>query len=194
MKDTLKIIRNVVIFGIVLYVINFILNFVADKLFSFFDLDSLYDINIILYAIITMGIGIIIYIIAMILTKKLISIKIKIYYEEAKKMLLILLILFLIITVGKCFISYNSSLKIEEELYNMIEKLEETKSSKEYKTVSKSTKDTFNSMYKMYVEGKDEILELENQKRTLIVVRLISDTFLYIACLYGFGLFLYRKE
>lgn len=194
MKDIFKNIRNVVVFGIILYVINYALNFIIDKICDLCGLDSLYDINIVIYAIITIGLGIILYLIAMVMTKKIMSIKLKLYYEEAKRMLLILLIIFLTLSVIEFFFTFNSSLKVEKELNATIAKLEEIRTNKDYKLYDKSTRNTVESMYEMYIKGKDQILELENQKRTLNVVELISDVFLYMVCLYAFGLFLYRND
>ena len=130
----------------------------------------------------------------MLITKKIVSIKIKIDYEEAKKMLLILLIIFFIVNVITFIVSYNKTIKEEEKLNSTISELETLRESKEYKKFDKSTKETVESMYKIYVENKDEILELENQRKTLIAVELISNIFLYVVCLYAFGLFLYRKD
>ena len=194
MKDIFKNIRNVVVFGIILYVINYALNFIIDKICDLCGLDSLYDINIVIYAIITIGLGIILYLIAMVMTKKIMSIKLKLYYEEAKRMLLILLIIFLTLSVIEFFFTFNSSLKVEKELNATIAKLEEIRTNKDYKLYDKSTRNTVESMYEMYIKGKDQILELENQKRTLNVVELISDVFLYMVCLYAFGLFLSRTD
>lgn len=194
MSNILKNVRNIVVFGIILYIVNFILNFIVDKIFNLINLDNLYDTNMILYTIITMGIGIILYLIAMIITKKLFSIKIKIHYKEAKKMLLILLIIFLIIEMATFINSYYSSIKVEEEINNMMSEFEQLKASDEYKSIEKSTRDMADSIYKIYSEGKDEILKLEEEKRNIMGTKLIANIFLYIICLYFFGLFLYRKD
>ena len=189
-----KTIRNVVIFGIILYIINFGLNFAVDKIFTLFNLDTLYDTNIVLYGIITMGLGIILFLIAMIITKKIVSIKLKIYYEDAKKMLLILLIIFLIINVVKLILYYNNSFKLEEELNNLVNSVEEAKKSEGYKYFDEGEKQMVENLYKIYTDGKDELLELQKQKLDLYIIQCISNVVLYVVCLYAFGLYLYRKN
>ena len=188
MKEVAKIIRNVVVFGIIYYTISCGLNLIVDKILNLFSFDGLYDTHIILCSII------IIHLIAMIVTKKIVSIKIKIYYEEAKRMLLILLIIFLIINVVTFILSYNYSLKIEKGLNDLINSVEEVKISDEYKYFNEKEKQNIDNLYKIYTEGKEEMMELEKQRLNLNIIKSISKVFLYVVCLYAFGLFLYRKD
>ena len=194
MNEVIKTIRNVVIFGIILYIINIGLNFILDKILSLFNLDALYDTNIILYGIVIMVLGVILYLIAMIITKKIVSIKIKINYEEAKKMLLILLIIFLIKTVVEFVLVYNNVLEQEKELNNAINSLEEVRTSEGYKYFSKEEKQSMNKIYNAYTEGKEEIIELNKQRLDSNIIYSIETVFIYIVCLYAFGLYLYRKD
>ena len=188
------VIKNVVIFGVILWVINFSLNFVVEKIFDFFKLDSLYDTNMLLYGILTIVIGTIIYLIAVLATKKIVSLKLKINYEEAKKMLKVLVLIFFILNSVRTVVSYCSSLNLEEKLNNAISQLKEAKSSEKFQQMDETAKDTMNAMYKIYVDGSDKIINLENQRRNIIVVQWLSNTFIYIVCLYGFASFLYRKK
>lgn len=195
-----KIIRNIFVFGIILYVINYALNFIIDKILELVDFSALYDINAILYTIVILVMEVIVYLISMVITKKIISlkIKIKINYEEAKKMLFFLLIIVIVITCVEVVVEYislqNTFSEMEQQFNDQLSEMEEFKSSDEFELIDESTQEEFISSYESYNDYINEMKEFIEQRNIFNIFKVIYYILMYSVCLYGFGLFIYRKE
>lgn len=81
----MKILRNTIVFGIILFLFNYVFAFVFNKVTKIYGFNELLDSNFALSTIITALVGIIIYLVSMILTKQIVSLKFKINYAEAKR-------------------------------------------------------------------------------------------------------------
>lgn len=189
-----KTIRNVIVFGVILCIVIMILSFITGEALDLIDLDGIEDKSIALRIGIATGTSTILYFIAMVITKKIFSIKIKISYEEAKKMLLIILIILLIINIIKFILLYKNSIDTKDGIDSMINLIEYARTTDEYKSISTEEKNSMEELYKQYTEGRDEMIELEDQKMKISTINSTIESFLCIIWFYGFGLFLYRKD
>lgn len=190
----MKTVRNTIVFGSILFFINWLLNTIILKILESFNIDSIYDSSMVLYTIIMLGLGTIIFLVAFMITKKIVSMKLQIDYQDAKKMLLSIVVIFLLMNIIKFGALYYNSIQIEEELNQTISEIQELKNDKGYKLLNKSEKNNIDTLYKTYVEGRTQILEIENEKRNIYVISFIFDSVARILCWYVFGLYLYRRQ
>ena len=198
MNEIGKTIRNVVIFGIILAVVCFILTILVSKLWGLVILSVMGNTNSVAYVIIALATCVIVYCISMIITKKIFSIKIKLDYKEAKKMLLIILIILLTIVSVKfiivCIDYYKFYMNLDNNLNAAIESSKKAITSEGYSYMSEEEQETFDELHKSYSEEKESLIKLEKELMRNEIAQALVGAFSYIFGIYIFGLFLYKKE
>lgn len=198
MNEIVKTIRNVVVFGIILSLICFILTILVSKLWSLVILGVFDDRDSVAYVIIALATCVIVYCISMIITKKIFSIKIKLDYKEAKKMLLIILIILLTIVAVKfilvCIDYYKFYVNLDNNLSAAVESSEKAITSEGYGYMSEEEQQTFDELHKSYAEEKESLIKLQKELMRTEIAQTFVGASSYIFGIYIFGLFLYKKE